>query len=225
MGERNAIMPKDKDLKRRVRARMDKTGESYTTARSHLVRRKPPIPENYAELAGISDATVSAKTGRTWPEWVRTLDAIGAMEMQHRDIARWVRDETGLSWWSQSVTVGYERIRGLREVGQRRDGDYEANRSRTFAVPVAQLYRAFADARRRRKWLDVDVTVRRATPEKSVRMTWSDGTNVEVYVQSKGESKSSAAVQHGRLPTKDAAIAMKARWGEWLDVLKEQLEG
>ena len=29
-------MPTDKDFKRLVRARMGKTGESYTTARSHL---------------------------------------------------------------------------------------------------------------------------------------------------------------------------------------------
>ena len=43
-------------------------------------------------------------------------------------------------WWAQTVTVGYERIKGLRAVGQRRDGTFEANKSRTFAVPLARLY-------------------------------------------------------------------------------------
>jgi hypothetical protein len=42
-------MPADKDFKRLVRARMGRTGESYTTARSHLrpdgpERRRPPAP-------------------------------------------------------------------------------------------------------------------------------------------------------------------------------------
>jgi hypothetical protein len=33
-------MTKQKDLKRVVRARMQKTGESYTTARLHLVKNR-----------------------------------------------------------------------------------------------------------------------------------------------------------------------------------------
>ena len=56
-------MPKQKDLKRVVRARMRKTGESYTTARSHLVRGSEPAT-GYAALAGRSDATILEHTGR-----------------------------------------------------------------------------------------------------------------------------------------------------------------
>ena len=37
-------MPTDKDFKRLVRARMGKTGESYTTARSNLRPDGPPGP-------------------------------------------------------------------------------------------------------------------------------------------------------------------------------------
>jgi hypothetical protein len=46
-------------------------------------------------------------------------------------------------WWSQTVAVGYERIKGLRAIGQRMDGSFEASKSRTFAVPLARLYGAF----------------------------------------------------------------------------------
>ncbi len=58
-------MPTDKDFKRLVRGRMQKTGESYTTARAHLRKQQPttaaparpaPAPANYAKLAGRSDA-------------------------------------------------------------------------------------------------------------------------------------------------------------------------
>lgn len=213
-------MPKDKDLKRRVRARMQKTGESYTTARAHVVRKVPPaLPEGYEQLAGQTDDTMSAKTGRTWPEWVAALDSVGAADKPHSEIAHWVHDQTGLSWWSQAVAVGYERIRGLREVGQRRDGFYEAGKSRTFPVPVADAFEAFAHDERRRRWLDADVTVRKATPHKSVRMTWDDDTKIEVYFTEKGAAKCSVHVQHGKLPTKEAADDAKRLWGERLDAL------
>jgi uncharacterized protein YndB with AHSA1/START domain len=218
-------MPKQKDLKRRVRARMDKTGESYTTARSHLLRRKSPsLPENYQELAGMSDEAVAAKTHKNWREWVAALDAIDATAMEHGAIARWVHEQTGLDWWAQTVTVGYERIRGLRDVGQRRGGAYEASRSRTFPVPVAELFDAFADAKRRRKWLLDELTIRRATPHKSVRITWNDGSDVVAYLTAKGDAKSSVAIQHAKLPSKKAAEAAKMLWTERLDALGKMLK-
>jgi uncharacterized protein YndB with AHSA1/START domain len=213
-------MPKQKDLKRRVRVRMDKTGESYTTARAHLLRKKSPsLPDNYQELAGMSDEAVAAKTGKNWREWVAALDAIDATGMTHTDIARRVNEQTGLDWWSQTVTVGYERIRGLREIGQRRSGSYEASRSRTFPVPVEQLFDAFADAKRRRRWLTDEVTIRKATPHKSVRITWNDGSDVVAYLTAKGAAKSSVAITHAKLPSRKAADAAKALWTERLDAL------
>src|SRR5262245_50459176 len=118
-------MPREKDLKRLVRARMKKTGEAYTAARAQILRKsaKPttPTPE-YAKLAGMADAVVREKTGRDWTEWVRTLDAHDAEQMKHGDIATLVNGTYKVAdWWSQTVTVGYERIKGLRARGQRRD--------------------------------------------------------------------------------------------------------
>ena len=51
------------------------------------------------------------------------------------------------------VTVGYERVRGLRDKGQRRGGSYETSKSRTFAVPVETLFAAVAKAPKRKRWL------------------------------------------------------------------------
>jgi len=223
-------MPRNKDLKRLVRNRMQKTGESYTAARAHLTRRKKTpkaatLKQPHAELAGMSDAAVLAKTGKTWREWCRALDAIDAEGLPHREIAAHLRRAHDLpQWWAQTVTVGYERIRGLREVGQRRGGAYEINKSKTVPVPVAALYRAFAIARSRALWLPgVDLTVRKATPEKSLRITWPDDTRVEAAFIAKGESKSQVTVQHTGLATKRDAETMKAFWTERLGVLLERL--
>ena len=166
-------MPTNKDFKRLVRARMQKTGESYTTARAQLLHRKPeapsPAPSQYARLAGRSDAVLKANTGCTWERWVKALDYAKAHTWPHRDIAQYVHEKFKVDgWWAQTVTVGYERIKGLRAIGQRRDGSFEASKSKTFTVPLARLYRAWSDARTRTRWLPgVDLTIRTATRNKS----------------------------------------------------------
>lgn len=240
-------MPKDKDLKRIVRSRMQKTGESYTAARARILARKtasnPPEPEPapppavqpeqppappppaYAEIAGMSDDAVRAKTGRDWAGWVAVLDAAGAASRPHAEIAAHLYDEHGVpGWWAQMVTVGYERIRGLRDVGQRRGGAYEASKSKTVPVPVARLYRACTDPAERERWLPgIALTVRTAVPGKSMRVTWPDGTSVQLYFQAKGEAKGQIAIQHAKLASRADVEARKAFWAERLDRLAETL--
>ncbi len=226
-------MPNNKDLKRLVRARMTRTGEAYTTARARLLARKQPIttprPDaaapDYAKLAGMSDAAIAAKTGCGWERWVRALDRAGAHEWPHRAIAAYVGKTYKIpGWWTQMVTTGYERIKGLRDIGQRRDGGYEASKSKVFPVPVGRLYRAFHDVRNRRRWLpDVKLAVRTATRDKTMRVTWPDGTSVEVYFASKGAGKSQVAVQHGKLPDRAAVDRMKAYWAQRLGALQKIL--
>lgn len=214
-------MPKQKDLKRVVRARMQKTGESYTTARLQLVRKKVPEP-NYA-LAGPSDAAVKKATGRDWREWVAILDAEKSAEKPHRDIARYVASLGTPDWWSQTVTVGYERIRGLRAIGQRRGGGFEANKSRTFAVPLSKLYKAFSTARLRAQWLPDKVVVRGATVNKRMRIAMADDTIVGIEFVAKGDTKSAVAIQHTKLPDKATAGKLKVWWAERFDALGEVL--
>jgi uncharacterized protein YndB with AHSA1/START domain len=214
-------MPKQKDLKRLIRSRMKKTGEAYTAARLQVLEKSEPTTR-YAELAGMSDASVNKRTGRTWAQWVRALDAAGASKT-HREITEYVSSLGTPDWWSQMVTVGYERIRGLRDRGQRRGGGYEATKSRTFAVPVERLFDAFANARIRRRWLAPKVRVRHATPLKYIRMTWDDGTPVQVGFLSKGTAKSAVAIAHQKLPDRSAADAMKRIWSEHFDRLGQLL--
>jgi hypothetical protein len=233
-------MPANKDFKRLVRGRMQKTGESYTTARAHLLKQKPAATAapaaarpsaarsaagDYAKLAGRSDAIIKERTGCTWERWVKALDYAQAYTWTHREIAKHVHEKYKVpGWWAQTVTVGYERIKGLRAVGQRRDGSFEATKSRTFSVPLVRLYRAFHDARTRAQWLPgVDLTVRTATRGKSMRITWPDRTSVAVGFASRGAGKSQVAVQHEKLPDRAAAGRMKQYWTERFDVLRDVL--
>lgn len=222
-------MPAQKDLKRIVRSRMEKTGESYTAARRNIVNRKlvavPPPPPDYAAVAGMSDAAIRKNTGRTWAEWLEQLDAFGAKDKPHGEVAEHVYSLGVPGWWAQSVTVGYERIRGLRAIGQRRSGAWEASKSKTFAVPVETLFDAFANARTRKRWLgDVKLKIRTSTKPKSMRITWDDDTSVDLWFQSKGPAKSTVGVQHVKLTSKEDADARKQYWSERLNALAAVLK-
>ena len=230
-------MPQNKDLKRLVRARMKKTGEAYTTARAQIIKKPKTRTStttrsraavgaaiDYASIAGMSDEKIKEKTGCTWERWVYALDRKGADKMSHSEIADLVKTKYKVpDWWTQTVTVGYERIKGLRVRGQRRDGSYEATKSRTFNVPVDQLFEAWSDAAKRRRWLDQPVKIRTATEPKSMRVGWSDGNIVAVGFYPKGKSKSSLAVQHPKLPDKETADRLKKYWSERLDELAKVL--
>jgi hypothetical protein len=225
-------MPTNKDFKRLVRGRMQKTGESYTTARAHLRKQKSsgtttgfPAPADYARLGGKSDAILKEKTGCTWERWVKALDRQKAHTWTHRDIAKHVMETYKIpGWWAQTVTVGYERIKGLRAVGQRRDGSFEANKSKTFAVPLSRLYDAFSNGRMRARWLPgVDLTVRTATREKSMRVTWPDRTSVVIGFDKRGAAKSQVALAHQKLSDRESATRMKQYWGERLNALAAEL--
>src|SRR3990172_4331888 len=235
-------MPINKALKRLVRARMVKTGEAYTSARANLLKKAAGAAEDdgvagflpaapaasaadFAKLAGKSDEAIKAKTGCTWDRWVWALDYVNAYQWPHREIAKYVHQKYKVDrWWAQTVTVGYERIKGIREIGQRRSGHYEATKSRTMPVSLTKLYRAFSQPRQRSRWLSgVTLAVRSATPNKYLRITWEDGSPVQVGFLSKARSKAQVAVQHGKLPSKEAANRMKRFWTERLDALAEIL--
>lgn len=222
-------MTKQKDLKRLVRARMEKTGEAYTTARAHILAKRSPRASEYPTLAGMSDEAVRASTGRTWAEWVSDLDAIEAITMSHKAIAKHVHETNDFSgWWAQTVTVGYERIRGLREIGQRREGSdaglFDISKSKTFSVPVGTLYAYFSQKSKRTKWItDHEPEVTTSQRNRSVRMRWPDGTRVNAWFTDKGPEKSSVQVSHGKLPSRDVGEQWREYWGERLLRLQKHL--
>jgi uncharacterized protein YndB with AHSA1/START domain len=224
-------MTKQKSFKGRVRARMDKTSESYTTARRQLLAKAGPAAPTPADAPGArrpySDEVIRANTGRTWDEWFALLDAWGAAARPHPEIARWVVEEHGVGgWWAQGVTVAYEQARGLRAPGQRRGGLFEVNASRTVAVPVDRLYEAFADRALRERWLPgATVEVRRAQPAKSIRADWEDGsTRLVIAFSARGDTRSQVALVHERVPDAGTADKLKAFWRERMAALKQFLE-
>jgi len=175
----------------------------------------------------MSDAAVHAKTGRTWPEWIAALDRAGADALTHSQIVAHLKGEHRLpDWWCQTVAVTYERARGLRGRSEKPSG-YEIGVSKTIAAPLSRLFRAWEDRRIRDKWLeDPGFVIRKATPGKSLRITWVDGqSSVDAGFYAKGDGKSQISVQHGMLASAREAARLKTYWSAQLGKLKEMLEG
>lgn len=220
-------MTEHKSFKRLVRARMAKTGESYTAARAMLLRGDAPESADVVRLK-TTDEKIRQRTGRGWEEWFALLDEWGAQERPHREIARWLAAQEGLhplAWNVQAIVSSYELARAMRVTGEKEDG-FAITASRTVAVPVERLYDAFVEGSARESWLpDGELSERTATRPKSARFDWGAGqTRVNVTFLAKEETKSTIALEHRRLADAREAERMKTYWRQRLLALKRELE-
>jgi len=174
-------MTQQKKLKKAIRARARKTGESYTAAGRPVLqagRNAPAVlrPQASARAdaaltasrppktrARNSEAGVIQKTGHGYDHWFAVLDAFGAPARGHTASAAHLFKDHGVpSWHCQMITVAYERERGLRAMNQSCAGDFQVNVSRVVAASVAEVVDALRSARRRAAWLrSADPALRR----------------------------------------------------------------
>lgn len=176
----------------------------------------------------ITDKLVMAKTGKTMEDWFLFLDKKGAVEMSHKDIFDLVSKTKGLDplgqWNHNLLTTSYEWSRGIKERGQK-EGSFEINVSKTNNFPLAVLYKSLIDDNLRNKWLKEKITIRKATENKSARITRSDDkTSLSIDFYKKTEDKAQIVVQHQKIPDSKMANKMKEFWGERLEQLKALLE-
>ncbi len=92
-------MTAQESFKRRIRARMARTGERYSAARRALIAQVTPADgRGWVSQPETSDAAVRAATGRGWDEWCALIDAQPVRDGGHTAIAAHVRD-LGVDGW------------------------------------------------------------------------------------------------------------------------------
>jgi hypothetical protein len=190
-------MPTQKIFKQRVRTRMTKTGESYTAARSQLLRKveepapptlEQPTREIPADALLVADESMQRATGKSHAEWFALLDAWGATDHNHTEIARWLSATHATpGWWTQTITVAYERARGMRGRHEMASG-FSISVTRTMAVEPERALAAFTHAEHRRRWLPgAEMRQRRTKATLTARFDWSDPpSRVVVTIVPKG---------------------------------------
>ena len=235
-------MTTHKTFKRQVRERAAKTGESFTAARAQLIARAdradrvataagatvatpPPIEPTY-ELPA-SDQAVAKATGHDWAHWLTILDAWDGTKRRHGEIARHLVEAYGVDgWWSQMITNGFERARGLRAKNQRPGEGFSVSASVTVNVPIERLSAAFLEEAERSAWLPAgSITPRTLRPNKSGTFDWVDPpSRIALGLVAKGTAKSQAAIEHSRLPDAGTVAQLRAFWRTRFADLKARLE-
>jgi hypothetical protein len=213
------MMTTDKARKRAVRSRMTKTGERYAAARRHVVAAEPAgaLPPRVAD-PGLSDESIRRGTGRGWNDWLRDLDAWGAVGRTHTEIARYVAATYPVTgWWAQSITVGYERARGLRGVHQTSRG-FEVSVSRTLPLGPADAWPWLIGGDRRHRWIeDMSLEVAANREFRWLRFARSaDGSMVRLTLDPKGDERSVLTVTQSGLAGAADVAARRATWRERL---------
>ena len=135
-------------------------------------------------LNGVSAERVEQATGRDWDAWIVAIDAIGGENLSHKEIAARLAHEHGLSgWWAQMVTVGYERAKGRRVLGQTADAGFQVGVRRTYPAPREAVWAALAGRPGLAVWLGDPL----ARLEPGERYSASDGTTGEIRVVKPGD--------------------------------------
>jgi hypothetical protein len=246
-------MTQAKKLKKRIRARARKTGESYTAARRRILEAKtrrrraaarapapPATPPGQAKGA-VSDAASRQRTGHGLDHWLAVLDAFGGREKGHTAAARHLSEDHGVDgWYAQGITVAWERARGVRQPHQRSDGTFEVSVSRVLAASLPEVAALINDSRRRGAWLaEVDALVggglegafhlakpRRmeVRPGKDARLRYPvHGRTVEVALTARPAGRSSIVATSMKLANAAAVEQHRAAWRRAFDALQGRL--
>jgi hypothetical protein len=173
---------------------------------------------------GMSDEAVKAATGRDWAQWRDTLDRLGAALLDHKQVVELVSSQGVGRWWQQMVTVGYERMTGKRAAGQRCDGAFTANASRTVAGDKDEAlakWLAVVDGMSEFAGVFAEAEPRQTRSEKwrYWRIALEDGSKVTVMCSDKAGGKAVVAVDHERLADQETAARAKLYWKSLLAAL------
>lgn len=153
-------------------------------------------------------AAMRAATGRSHVEWRDLLEAAGALEWNHRQIAEWLVAEHGVEpWWSQGITVDFEQDRKGRLPGQQADGTFSVAQTRT--VPGERLA-ALAAVRAEIEARDGAAHGENlGAAQPVVRWRLADGTRLAAAAQQPNRSGTPVNLTIDRLP--DAAAMQAAK--------------
>lgn len=173
----------------------------------------------------MSDAVARLKTGKSWAQWFAVLDRAGAAGLTHRVIARMLSEQFDVGpWWSQMVTVEYERSRGLRQKYQTVTG-YSVSVSKTIGCGLPALYAATAEARLRRRWIPEGFfKISSRTENKYLRGSWNDA-RIEMGFIGKGAARSQISAQIGKLAKKSEVEPARTVWKDALVRLEALVKG
>lgn len=167
----------------------------------------------------INTESIEKSTGKLWNVWVHELDAAGARELSHAELAKLVNEQLegmeSSGWWAQGITVAYEQHIGKRIPGQLANGLFELAVSKSVAHSRDVFFPAVVQWFEGRQELNTNEPLKPRSTQTPKRSNWrcdfADGSKFAATVEESGE-KSKLVLSHTAVPTKEEADAWKAYW-------------
>jgi uncharacterized protein YndB with AHSA1/START domain len=198
----------------------------------------------------MTEDALEKATGRIGSAWFTLLNEEGMAEVPHKEIAAHLADRHGVSkWWSQTITVEYEKHIGRRILGQTESGGLQIGVTKTLPADAATLWE-YLDSRRGIAALTetedpvpdgmvgLNITgssglIARTTtyePGSHIRMQWKlpewpSHSILQVRLTPKGGAKTALTFHQEKLPNAASREAMKKRWKDVAERIGEELAG
>lgn len=214
-------------FKKRIRARMAKTGERYNAARRTPIEQSSNGDGRDSDRVWVSspehpDESVVENTGKSWNEWCDLIDIWPEAEQGHAAVAARVISEFDLTgWWGHGITVGWERITGRRLVNQMSDGTFTAAVTRTIAIDGAELRRMLYNDEDRADLFGGMVSEMRSREGVKVQRIRLDVGTVSISITDKSNGRATVGVSHDKLEDASDVAQWKPFWTEWLEALDD----
>lgn len=173
---------------------------------------------------GINIESIEKATGKSWDEWLKFFDSIGAKDLSHKEIAQKVHEDGTPGWWSQNVTVAYEQHIGRRVPGQRSDGKFDVSVSKTIDGTMDEAFDKWLALVKDKKEFDgASVEGEPSTSKTEKWRNWrcklADGSRIVVGIYQKASGKAGLGLAHEKLSSAVQAEAKRAFWQEFLKAI------
>jgi hypothetical protein len=170
-------------------------------------------------------APIEKATSRRWAEWLKFLDQMGAKDLDHTSIAVKVSQELegqidNPGWWAQGITVVYEQEIGRRLPGQRSDGSFEINASRSTGLGMQELMDRWTEFAAGEAEIQELIAGEPRLGGTEKRRHWraksKDGASLQITAEPKSDGTAAIIATIGNLPSPEASAAAKEQWSQLL---------
>lgn len=172
------------------------------------------------------DETLRNQTGKDWQEWKAALETWGAAEKSYPEIMNYLAQEFGYNqWWSEGITVGYERMIARRASGHMNVGSHSASVTKAINANINRVHTALVVELTRLQWLDRSIVrLRTSLAPKSATFDDHEANVIIAFnLSDEGDERTLVQVAATKLPTKESGDTWKAAWGPRLEKLAEYL--
>jgi hypothetical protein len=186
-----------------------------------------------------SDQAVFKATGRSKNDWYAIIEEGVKDKMTHPEIAEFLRKEYDLSpWWSQEITVLFEKHAGTRVTGQTMDAGFQVGINKTIPVPHKKLWALIFVENRLGLFQDnklnlaegltgvnsrgVSYKITTYRPYSHIRMqwrlpNWDEYSILQIRLNAKTDNNTTLSIHQEKLKNKNTREAMKLFWKKELE--------